>query len=241
MKKLLLFLSLWTFWVIPVFAQSPELWNHLAVLKLECDYCGDVTEGSVLNALVRYNKDMSKVINQTVHSEDDLSYINVLQFQLVATSPESYLLTFDEGSSADPTFTIYQQLPNGEKREIFRQNGLEIVLPGNGHLYVSGHTNNMFNMRRKFEFNHGTLTEIKQPFYYVGLATQTTQPITLYDSLEYRKEVAKLPAGHKIEVLVNLKEDYLVKTAFGLTGWLKIPDGMMRDQTPVTGIFFAGD
>jgi hypothetical protein len=241
MKKLLLLICLSILWNLPVFAQSPELWDNLAVLKLKCYSCSDITTGGLPNALVRYNKNVSKIINQTIPSKDDFSYISALQFQLTATSPESYLLTFDEGSSADPTFTIYQQLSNGEKREIFKQNGLEIVLPGNGHVYVSGHTNNMFNMRRKFEYNHDTLIEIKQPFYYVGLVTQTTQPIILYDSLEYHHEVAKLPAGHKIEILVNLGDNYLVKTSFGLTGWLKIHEGTMSDQTPVTGIFFAGD
>lgn len=41
-------------------------------------------------------------------------------------------------------------------------------------------------------------------------------------------------------VLSDGHDNYLVKTAFGLLGWVKIP-GDSQEATVIDGLFFAGD
>ena len=40
--------------------------------------------------------------------------------------------------------------------------------------------------------------------------------------------------------LINEDEFYLIKTSFGLIGWVKIPECIISD-TPIKGLYYAGD
>lgn len=51
---------------------------------------------------------------------------------------------------------------------------------------------------------------------------------------------AVLPKGSTVTVLVNKGDNYLIKTPFGLLGWLKIKGGSQED-TPILGIYWRGD
>jgi len=56
------------------------------------------------------------------------------------------------------------------------------------------------------------------------------------------KEVAKLSAGSSIEVLLADPAEYfryLVKTSFGLVGWVEFEMVYLDDQ--IEGLFFKGD
>ncbi len=189
--------------------------------------------------VIRYNPAISKIINQSI--DDEMIVIKVLETAIAGSVGERYTVVFDEGPSDDPGFIINRLLPDGRQQEAGYLGGFELVIPGNGYVYVSGHTNTMFNTRRKYTLKKGSLREVAQPYYYVGLDTVTTQTISLYSDTGYKTKVAGLPAGYKVEVLINSGEDYLIKTPFGLTGWLKIPENVMLHETPVKGIFFAGD
>ena len=98
----------------------------------------------------------------------------------------------------------------------------------------------MFNMRRKFLLKNNSCIEVKQPFYYVGLKTITLKPIQLYRSKEQKEIIAKLFSNSPIEVLINSGEFYLLKSSFGLVGWIKIPETLIQ-TSPIKGLYFAGD
>ena len=164
---------------------------------------------------------------------------------MISTTPwkisfnEIFTVDFSPGPSADPGFTI---------RKIFKDsliyidsfNCTNLVIPGNKFIYTSGHTNNMFNERKKFVYSGDGFQEVKQPFYYVGLKTNNLKPITLFSDTTLSDPVAKLPANYDIEVLINVNDFYLIRTAFGLTGWLNMKRSLYGN-TPIKGLYYAGD
>jgi hypothetical protein len=108
-------------------------------------------------------------------------------------------------------------------------------------MYTSGLADQMFNTRKKFVLHNGTIEEVHQPFYYVGLKTKVKKAITIFDDPLYEKPIAQLPEGAQVEVLLNKENDYLVKTPFGLVGWLKINYGEQCGSESVEGVCFHGD
>ena len=188
-----------------------------------------------------YLAESSRLVNETV-SED---MVKVLVTKLDIRQPDEYLVMFDPGPSEDPAFGLFRiqgdsLIPlKDENGQEFWVGGLDMILPGYGSFYVTGHINNMFDMRRKFIVDGGVVREVRQPFYYVGLDSETTQAVKLYASTRLDEVVAYLPQGAKVSVLINQGDYYLVKTPFGLVGWIKVDD--YAYETPVKGIRFNGD
>jgi len=157
---------------------------------------------------------------------------------------DTLTIAFSFGMSMDPEFIFF----NASHKIIARIYALELYMQSNGTIYSSGHTNNMFDKKRKFELKTDTILEVIQPFYYVGLTTTTTttDQLTLYTSQTGKDVVAIIPKNYEIEVLLaefgkgNFSNEkyYLIKTKFGLTGWLRVDD---TNNTKVKELFFAGD
>lgn len=148
---------------------------------------------------------------------------------------------FSEGASDDPHFIFSKN--NGKiLGEIY---ATELYINNNGIMYSAGHTNNMFDHRRKFQLSQDTLIEFQQPYYYVGLKSKTIAPLILYQYKKGNSILAQLPKGYDVEVLLcdtegNTSENYyLVKTDFGLVGWMRVT-GSLYD-TPIKGLTYAGD
>lgn len=227
----------------------------------------DMSEDSIRNAfsgltfidgtLVAYGDRTAKVINKkcseldhshplyttdefgSFGSEDTL----LLQTQLSETDHQTFYVLFSEGPSADPQFIFIKA---NEPKKVWAA-GTALAIPGNGSVYVSNRFNNNFTRRQKFSFTPSGLIEVKQPYSYVGIKTQTLTPLTLYFDSSATKPVAQLPKGSSIEVILtdeksnNAKETrYLVKTPFGLLGWVWIPS-FQNNSTVIDGIFFQGD
>ena len=188
------------------------------------------------NIVIRYNAALSKVINKK--KDADYTIINTIETSISGKPNEKVIILYDAGASDDPSFCVVKTI-DGESSECL--GGTELIIPGNGYVYVSGHSNTMFNAHRKFFWQNNKLVEVKQPFYYVGLQSETLRDVKLCRDTDYKSVVAALPAGYKVEVLINKGDNYLVKTPNGLVGWLKIIDGMLQDESPLKGIFFAGD
>ena len=143
-----------------------------------------------------------------------------------------------EGPSADPYFMI---TPEGAKEPAVSISALHLYLPGNGSAYSSGHTDNMFDEHRKYAVHGVRIDETKQPYLYVGLEGKAKKDVTLYTANDQKEAVAAIPKGSVMTVLLADGEDnYLVKTAFGLVGWLRIPADSQEAKV-VDGLFFAGD
>ncbi|PWD98648.1 hypothetical protein [Marinilabilia rubra] len=152
-----------------------------------------------------------------------------------------YYVMFSWGPSADPSFMFYEE--GNTDKVAFYLSGKRLFIPGNGNVYVDGHTNNMFDTRRKLKLVNGSLNEIKQPFYYVGLKSKTLKPAKLYQSEKINKVIASLPEDYSVEVLINKPETdlYLVKTDFGMTGWLKLGENAFYGNEIIEGLYYAGD
>lgn len=184
----------------------------------------------------------TNVINKEITDQDYPHYalpVRVLSTKINIKRNELYTIEYWPGLSADPTFIIYENTKDSLK-SIISLNGETLIIPGNGSIYFSGHTNKMFNIRRKFTLESGSLKEVKQPFYYVGLKTITLKPIELYSDTLYAQKIAGLPHNSNIEVLINASEHYLIKTALGLTGWVKIPTTTI-EESPIKGLYYTGD
>ncbi len=106
----------------------------------------------------------------------------------------------------------------------------------------------MYNRKRKFQIQNETINEIKQPYNYVGLKGKTLKDIVLYSEKDGNEVAAKLQAGYEIEILLaeSSTKDYeidhlfLVKTDFGLVGWLRLADEDTYGAI-LKELYFAGD
>ena len=115
------------------------------------------------------------------------------------------------------------------------------------NIYAEGWSNTMFNLRRKYSFDGKAFQEVQQPFLYVGIQTKVQdvngekdqKGLTLYADKTKTNKVAILPIGSDIEVLLHEKTDwYLVRSSFGLVGWVYVPFGLYDTKI---GVRFAGD
>ncbi len=211
-------------------------------------YLQEIAIGNIIS--IKYNNDITTIYNKIcrdLSKSDPLYYdegpgayaTKVMKTKINPTGNE-YIIVFDEGPSADPVFLFYK---DGDfKQPAFSIAALNIVVPGNGSVYSSGHTNNMFNKRRKFKVENNKLKEIEQSFYYVGLKTKTLKPLTLYSSTQISNITANLPKDYSIEVLLNKRNTdlYLIKTDFGLAGWVKLENQFYGNQA-IDKLVYAGD
>lgn len=194
------------------------------------------------------------------------TWLGMVRTKLSGNDNTEYLVVFDWGMSDDYNFALYQMEkdtllplqtlnPAGQITDAYIW-GKEIYLPGNGFFYTAGHVNNMFNQRSKWAVVNKLLTETPQPFYYVGLETKAKEAFAIYADTGLTQKVADIAAGGPLTVLLNLPQQqapnttedadgfhhyeyFLIKSEFGLTGWVKIDAYSMN--SPIDGLFFAGD
>ncbi len=247
MGKISLFLVLVFFSFSTVIAQGDQNVSTFANLQTLTLKNGIIVHYPKTGATVinKYCKDLPKSDPFYISSEDyDDGRIIVLQMKIGEKDPQALTVLYSDGPSDDPEFIFAKS--NGEQIETL--GGLELYLPGNGYVYTTGHTNTSFNKRSKFSFNGAKFIEIKQPFYYVGLKTQTTKAITLYADKSQKDVVGSVPINTEVEVLLaeysqnfGGTEYFLVKTPFGLVGWIGFTTYNLIEGTPFKGIYFAGD
>lgn len=209
------------------------------------------------DAILAYNAITSKVINKkrselkkshplfmyddALESKDKL----LLQTTLGKNESNKYYVAFTEGPSGDPAFyLIKQESPNKVWAEL---SGTALVLPSNDYVYIANRFNNTFTQRKKYSYLQTGLTQINQPYYYVGLKTQTLKPVTLYADQGETKVVAKLPKKSKIEILLTdgkrdkqYRTSFLAATPFGLVGWIWVSQSQYFSNE-VEGISYWGD
>ncbi len=197
---------------------------------------------------IKYNAQFAEVFNMSISelpNSDPLrqSYghefgdIKLLKTRLQNGSATEYYVVFSYGPSFDPEFRFYRD--DNLSEPAFSIYALKLYITG-AAIYSAGHTNNYFNMRRKFVVQQNKLDEVEQPFYYVGLKTKTLKPIKLSDN--NGKVVATLTKDYNIEVLIydGEQKKFLVSTEFGLTGWVLLKDvGIMPYS--IDKLYYNGD
>jgi hypothetical protein len=197
------------------------------------------------NVTLYYSSKITTLLNQehpekNKYGEAGVFVSRPLKTQLLGIGKGYFTVDCDSGGSADPSCTFFQEV-GGKLREVAKIEGLHFAMPGNGSVYVEGHSNTMFNVKRKFEWGNGSFLEVKQPFKFVGLDTVTREEVRLFASQEYKDVVAALPKSAQVKVVLNDGEHYLVCTPFGLLGWIRIKDGVQQNESPIKGIYYAGD
>lgn len=157
---------------------------------------------------------------------------------------DSLTIIYSQGPSDDPGFVM----ETSEQKTIRHFSCIEFSIDDNGTIFTSGHVNNLFNRKRKFEINQDTIIEFKQPFYYVGLKGKTLKGITLYSGKSGDEVIADVPEECEIEILLgepNVKDfeiDYffLVRTNDGLVGWLRLKAEDISGSI-LTELYYNGD
>lgn len=182
--------------------------------------------------VIYYNPKITKVIDQ---SRDGAS--RALETRLDQKSKDVYVVDFSEGMSMDPGFMVHRRTAKGLE-SVGSFAGEQLTIPGNGAVYVVNSYNTTFANKNKYVLKNNELEYVKQPFKYVGLKTKATAVIRLYKSKEMKEEVAVLTRGAELFVLLADGENYLVRTPFGLLGWIHIERGY---SSPIAGLYFQGD
>lgn len=208
-----------------------------------------------LRALVGYNRKTTTIINtkrsalpksHPLYVADEFEADDVLLMDTtLGNDGKRYFVLFSAGASADPEFYLID--PHEPEKYWAELPGNALVMPGNGTAYVAGRYNEMFTRRNKYLYLTSGMSEVKQPFAYVGLKSRTLSPVTIYTDPDEKREIAKLPLGTEVEVLLAderverpQKICLLLKTPFGLIGWAWVSYGQYT-ATEIDGISFHGD
>lgn len=226
------------------------LWSY-AQNTTPFSYLFEITSNHDRDVHLYIDKNKSKIYNiklkdldenHPLYAPDDCeSRMTLLAETTIDQSNKMYAIVY--GYCPEPEFYFYDV--NDLSKSYGAVGGLNLYIPGNGNLYVSGHVNSNFNNKRKFKFEENKITEVKQPLYYVGLETKTLKPLTLYKTKDMKDVVANLPENYNVQVLLaessyGNESYYLIKTEFGLVGWSKIKSGQYQ-SIDVEGIFWNGD
>ncbi|MDH4224083.1 MAG: hypothetical protein OEW12_00365 [Deltaproteobacteria bacterium] len=201
--------------------------------------------------VVAYNSKGSKVVDKKLTAldknhplrvflspDDDASAVLLLETLLNTSDKSPSYLLFDP-SECCPEFHFYTT--SGSLKHLGGLEGTALSVPGNGSVFVATRLNSTYTHRRKYRVSATGLAEVRQPYYSVGFKTKVLKPVTLYSAQDGKEEVARLPEGADIEVVLFDPAkpmdslNYLVKTPFGLLGWIAIPTiGPQSDPSTLT-------
>ena len=207
----------------------------------ECTFAFDSTKCTVINTRIS-QLDTTHPLYQ---KEDFLDDLVLVRTRLSSSDLREFLVVFSEGPSEDPNFYFIDlQAPN----QIWGQlDGTALAMPGNGAFYIAGRHNRAFTERRKYLFSPAGFREVRQPFGYVGLSTQTRKTIDIFLEPTQKTPIAQLPENSRIEVLISDEQNaidghllLLVRTQFGLVGWVQVPWTTFVSGS-IEGIHFIGD
>jgi hypothetical protein len=192
---------------------------------------------------ISYDPSVSKILNTRPDVEFNsqgiggIEITRVLLTKIDRTKNDRYYIDFDPGASNDPVFAVF---PEGGKSAIGIIDADHLVVPGNGFIYALARTNKHFLERRKYLIQDNKVIESKQPYLYVGLDTKANRNFPLYASVTGGETIASIRKGDKIFVVLNEGDNYLVRSSFGLLGWVQIDPGN-QESAVIEGIYFAGD
>jgi hypothetical protein len=160
-----------------------------------------------------------------------------LDVKLKSGDKDYLVLRCDSGGSNDPQCVLSaSQDPEQEGVAI---PGTLFVIPGDGCVYSGGHTNNMFSARAVSCRQDGKLRPVAQPFSYAGFQSKALRKLALYADKQNSGIVTTIAAGAFVEVVLQDGDFFLLRDAFGLTGWAKLEQ--TQQATDIEGFFYNGD
>jgi hypothetical protein len=216
-------------------------------------YMTKVSVDKAYNVIFGYEKKSTRLINKPcyllskrdpLHCDKDsviTEWVLVAKFKMDIIK-DSVNIIYSPGMSDDPGFVISTKTD----KIIGRFSCKEFYVNNLGTIYTAGHVNNMYDRRRKYQIQADTVTEVNQPYNFVGLKGKTLKDVTLYKDKTGDKIVAQIPKGYEIEILLaesstkdfEVEYNFLAKTEFGLVGWLRL-DGF--SDRVIEGLYYAGD
>lgn len=206
---------------------SPFSFSYLKTIKMDD------------NVFIYYNPEITEIINKDI-TEHGIQEYRVLKTKINADKSQFVTVDYSPGPSVDPGFLFHKNDGDSLIQLGYMIGGLKLYIPGNGYIYISGHSNNMFDERRKYKIEGHNIVEVKQPYYYVGIESKLKTDINLYSDINLRKQIGKLTKGSPVSVLINKDDFYLIKSSFGLVGWTKIELSLFPGKI-IESIYFAGD
>ena len=147
----------------------PEPFHHLLPLKVE-HTLQDVGIGDIT---IHFDKSISTVIDtlygHPASIKDGLPpHQRLITTMIDRNADTEYYIDFSPGMSADPGFVIFRIDGSTSKKLTPWVAGTQLIIPGDGFLYASGHTNTTFVQRKKYRIEGDTVTEVKLPAYKAG-------------------------------------------------------------------------
>ncbi len=251
MKRMILTVALSTWTVLALWAQDTAEKAFTQLTWIDAS-----PEGEYSQARFGYDKSTFTVVRKRCEAlpadhpcydaENTMEYVLVGTYRNTSMTSAVYIL-YTPGMSADPEFRIVEE----SGRTLLEEQADELCIHASGVIYTAGHTNKMINERRKYTYAAGRITETPQPYLYAGIKGKLLKPVKLYSERTGGTVVASLPVGYEVEVLLSenmdplaeeLPKHYLVRTAFGLVGWLRLTDDDTYHLNPVVrGLGFLGD
>jgi hypothetical protein len=245
-RTLLIFLILFQCFSSVFVAQKTQYFPNLKRVSIDAD----------LGVFFNYDAKTTRLINKPCFELDktDQRFCTkdsvYLEWIVVAKHKskeleDSVFVIYSPGWSTDPRFGIYSKNDDC----LLSLNCLDFYINNQGTIYTAGHTNNVYNRKRKFQLHADTAIEVKQPYNYVGFKGKTTKDIILYSDTLKSEIVAKIPKNYQIEILLTLSSTndfeidrkFLVKTEFGLVGWYIEEEVYLSYPLFVEGLFYNGD
>jgi hypothetical protein len=217
--------------------EVPQSFKHLSLIQYE-DGSKDIPE--IYCDMAKTVAIQKWVDTNSVFDSEGARFFGLYEYaktKIVRNSEKYYHIMFDWGPSYDPNFSIYT-VENGEAVLIGSISATRLYIPGNGNIYAEGRQNQIFNVRQKFKIKNGKIEEVKQAMKYVGLKTTTNELIKLSIEKESSSNIAVLPKGAEVEVLLNEGNYFLIRTSFGLVGWWK---WSYDKNNVIEGLYLSGD
>lgn len=186
---------------------------------------------------------------KVIELEGDIDVYNVCTVTIgKGTQAKDFFVLYTEGPSDDPSFdfVLASSASPVEDKSQLSIGATSLYIPKGSNVYSEGWVNNMFNHRRKFTYDGQNFKEVEQPLLYVGIKSTVTAiegapVLKLYASQDKKNTVAILPPGSDIEVVLHDAPDwYLVRSSFGLVGWVHVEEGSMYMNQQI-GVYFKGD
>jgi hypothetical protein len=160
-----------------------------------------------------------------------------LDVKLSPDDKDYLVLRCDSGGSNDPQ-CVFSASQDPEKEGVAIP-GTLFYIPGDGCVYSGGHTNNMFSARALTCRKDGVLQPVAQPFSYAGFQSKALRELTLYADKRNSGIVTTIAPGGFVEVLLQDGDFFLLRDAFGLTGWAKLEQA--QQASDIEGFFYNGD
>ena len=118
-------------------------------------FCSDVKSFNIhdsFGVIFHYDPKITTILNKDITDYQGSQFytVRVAKVRLFESSNDNLIVEYSEGGSADPGFKFYMEQGDQLKSISDTIFGTNLSIPGDGKIYVWGHTNSYFNLRRIF-------------------------------------------------------------------------------------------